>query len=155
MERRHARNLEQKIGQEKKRRHKNTDKRIRQKRLTSSFSKYTCTIDWIVSPICTSSKNCTSGATFAVSECSDGLYDFMRCVALRVLLLDYNSHKTKEDKNALIKSPNDMSLPQHKQKRNKHLLDRIPHAGAVVSWIPRKGLDAFKGGAGEVDEVEG
>ena len=79
----------------------------------------------------------------------------LRCAACVVIKLDHNSHKTKEDKNALIKPPNDMSLPQHKQKRNKHLLDRIAHAGPVVPWIPRERLDALEGGAGEVDEVEG
>ena len=84
------------------------------------------------------------------------------CVVLRCVCYNYqlNSRipkctKRKKTKNALIKPPNDMSLPQDKQKRNKHLLDRIAHAGTVVPWIPRERLDAFEGGAGEVDEVEG
>ena len=40
---------------------------------TISLSKNTCTILWIVSPICTSSKNCKSGATLVVPSCSAGL----------------------------------------------------------------------------------
>lgn len=111
---------------------------------TNSLSKYTWTMDCIVSPICTSSKNCSSGATLVVSPCSDGLYDVICSIALYNVYVVSLSRSGKGDTCLRCETRGHMPIAESLKHQDEEFLDGISHSMSIMSRITCERLDPLQ-----------